>query len=332
MMMTMMIPSSAANPVPVASSPSADMRSNSCRYNNGSDNTDIIHHQIHCNNAVNSGNKIHLSHYVHRLQNNGASTNMYCQANYQQHNHEHVGCYRHQERLMKHVSRLEVPCDKINSLSTLTDTSFYVSNNLESQCENKNFVTKVVPPHSASSKPPADPYQHYEEQLITRYNQHQISSPSHPYNSLPTPQVRSNGLPQSSSPFGAKCGGHASSPEPSISPPAGVDRSSSAGSCVSSLSEPVVGVGNSNNRKFTSYHRKKKILDLEDDHVNVGTFSHRYVSYRCCALSHTYRVSQEERTKLREGLPYVKLYRYNPKHLCPKLNGYGDNGQRSLKL
>ena len=35
-----------------------------------------------------------------------------------------------------------------------------------------------------------------------------------------------------------------------------------------------------------------------------------------------YRVSQEERTKLWEGVPYVKLYRYNPKHLCPKLNGY----------
>jgi len=45
-----------------------------------------------------------------------------------------------------------------------------------------------------------------------------------------------------------------------------------------------------------------------------------------------YRVSQEEWTKLREDVPYVKLYRYNPKHLYPKLNGYGDNGQRSLKL
>ena len=41
-----------------------------------------------------------------------------------------------------------------------------------------------------------------------------------------------------------------------------------------------------------------------------------------------YRVSQEERTKLRESVPYVKLYRYNPKHLYPKLNGYGDNDQR----
>jgi len=45
-----------------------------------------------------------------------------------------------------------------------------------------------------------------------------------------------------------------------------------------------------------------------------------------------YRVFQEECARLRESVPYVKVYRYNPKHLSPKLNGYGDNGQRSLKL
>jgi len=45
-----------------------------------------------------------------------------------------------------------------------------------------------------------------------------------------------------------------------------------------------------------------------------------------------YRVSQEEFDRLREGVPYAKIYRYNPKHLCPKWNDYGDNGQRSLKL
>jgi len=45
-----------------------------------------------------------------------------------------------------------------------------------------------------------------------------------------------------------------------------------------------------------------------------------------------YRMSQEEYARLRESVPYVKVYRYNPKHLYPKLNGYGDNGQRSLKL
>jgi len=28
----------------------------------------------------------------------------------------------------------------------------------------------------------------------------------------------------------------------------------------------------------------------------------------------------------------LNVYRYNPKHLCPKLKGYGDNDQRSLKL
>jgi len=49
-------------------------------------------------------------------------------------------------------------------------------------------------------------------------------------------------------------------------------------------------------------------------------------------VSMIYRVSQEECARLREGVPYVKVYRYNPKQLCPKLNGYGDNGQRSLKL
>jgi hypothetical protein len=49
-------------------------------------------------------------------------------------------------------------------------------------------------------------------------------------------------------------------------------------------------------------------------------------------LFFTYRLSREECKKLRESVPYVKLYRYNPKHLYPKFNGYGDNGQRSLKL
>ena len=43
-----------------------------------------------------------------------------------------------------------------------------------------------------------------------------------------------------------------------------------------------------------------------------------------------YRVSQEEGTKLRESVPYVKIYRYNPKRLYTKLNGYGDNGQRKV--
>ena len=44
-----------------------------------------------------------------------------------------------------------------------------------------------------------------------------------------------------------------------------------------------------------------------------------------------YRVSQEECARLRESVPYVKVYRYNPKHQYPKSNGYGDNGQRKVR-
>jgi hypothetical protein len=51
----------------------------------------------------------------------------------------------------------------------------------------------------------------------------------------------------------------------------------------------------------------------------------------CCVCVSIYRVSQEECARLWEGVPYVKVYRYTPKQLCPKLNGYGDNGQRKVR-
>jgi len=49
-----------------------------------------------------------------------------------------------------------------------------------------------------------------------------------------------------------------------------------------------------------------------------------------CVCIYTYRVSQEECARIREGVPYVKVYRYNLKQICPKLNVYGDNGQRNV--
>ena len=55
--------------------------------------------------------------------------------------------------------------------------------------------------------------------------------------------------------------------------------------------------------------------------------------FRCkcfLLLNPIYRVSQEKCARLQESVPYVKVYRYNPKHLCPKLNGYRDNGQRKV--
>ena len=71
------------------------------------------------------------------------------------------------------------------------------------------------------------------------------------------------------------------------------------------------------------------VLALEPNDLNVLSLS---LSLSLCVCVCVYRVSQEECARLREGVPYVKVYPYNPKHLCPKLNGYGDNGQRSLKL
>jgi len=52
--------------------------------------------------------------------------------------------------------------------------------------------------------------------------------------------------------------------------------------------------------------------------------------YRLSYPAHIYRVSQEECARLREGVPYVKVYRYNPKHLCPKWNGYGKWPEKSV--
>jgi len=71
---------------------------------------------------------------------------------------------------------------------------------------------------------------------------------------------------------------------------------------------------------------------IQSELSNIYIYIYVYMYIRVYIHTHIYRVSQEERTKLREGVPYVKVYRYKPKHLYPKLNGYGDNGKRSLKL
>ena len=49
-----------------------------------------------------------------------------------------------------------------------------------------------------------------------------------------------------------------------------------------------------------------------------------------CRHMHLYRVSRGECARLRENVPYVKVHRSNPKHLYPKLNGYGDNSERKV--
>ena len=43
-----------------------------------------------------------------------------------------------------------------------------------------------------------------------------------------------------------------------------------------------------------------------------------------------YRVCRGECDRLREKVSCVKVHRYYPKHLYPKLNSYGDNGERKV--
>ena len=71
---------------------------------------------------------------------------------------------------------------------------------------------------------------------------------------------------------------------------------------------------------------------------HMGIFVHAYLhtykqttTQRTYIYVYVYRVSQEKCARLRESVPYVKLYRYNPKHLYPNLNGYGDNDQRKVR-
>ena len=66
-------------------------------------------------------------------------------------------------------------------------------------------------------------------------------------------------------------------------------------------------------------------------HVQNGTRHWIYIYIYIYTHTHTHRVSQEEWARLRESVPYVKVYWYNPKHPYPKLNGYGDNGQRKVR-
>ena len=70
---------------------------------------------------------------------------------------------------------------------------------------------------------------------------------------------------------------------------------------------------------------------LNSDNNNMKSYMLISMSARVSSIALLiYRMSQEECDRLRQGVPYVKVYRYNLKHLCPKLNGYGDNGQRKV--
>ena len=78
---------------------------------------------------------------------------------------------------------------------------------------------------------------------------------------------------------------------------------------------------------------KHNVYFIHSHHVlHIYIYIYIYLFIYIYIYIYIYRVSQEECARLRESVPYVKVYRYNPKHLYPKLNGYRDNALRSLKL
>jgi len=80
---------------------------------------------------------------------------------------------------------------------------------------------------------------------------------------------------------------------------------------------------------ITLYGRKLDVagsLSSCTENQTMKLQSYWLVSFLCLQTTCVYRVEQEECARLREGVPYVKVYRYNQKHLYPKLNGLGDNG------
>ena len=73
-------------------------------------------------------------------------------------------------------------------------------------------------------------------------------------------------------------------------------------------------------------------------HVYMNFFDHKGLGNHLLQLcpkvvKHpVYMVSRAECARFRENVPYIKEYQYNPKHLYPKLKGYGNNGERILKV
>ena len=64
-----------------------------------------------------------------------------------------------------------------------------------------------------------------------------------------------------------------------------------------------------------------------DENIYIYTHTHTHTHTYICI--HT-GCPRGECARLQQNVPYIKVHRSNPKHLYPKLNGYGDNGERKV--
>jgi hypothetical protein len=97
---------------------------------------------------------------------------------------------------------------------------------------------------------------------------------------------------------------------------------------------PVVVVVMLESRVVRCVHCDEDVASHPRHSVHTYTLTHSHTHIYLFIYIYTYlyiyRVSREECKILRESVPYVKIYRYNQKHLYPKLNGYGDKSQRKV--
>ena len=64
--------------------------------------------------------------------------------------------------------------------------------------------------------------------------------------------------------------------------------------------------------------------------VLCGCLQTLNICYACQGIIYTGCPGGGGCARIRDNVPYVKVHRSNPKHLYPKLNGYGDNGERKV--
>ena len=76
-------------------------------------------------------------------------------------------------------------------------------------------------------------------------------------------------------------------------------------------------------RNFNFHNEMKTTVTLSHTHA-VLCLPQLHETHQACIYIQSVTGGTEQ---IREVVPYVKLYRYNPKHLCPKLNGFRDNGK-----
>jgi len=104
---------------------------------------------------------------------------------------------------------------------------------------------------------------------------------------------------------------------------------------------------NTHKHTHTRTHKHTYTKTRSQTHIHKNTYPQTQIKTRTDTQTHTNKyahkwqtqnthkhiqVSQDNCARIREGVSYVKVYRYNPKHLCPKWNGCGDNCQSKVWL